>query len=172
MVDTLSVICEFSIGLAGFTGVLAIFSGEEISISPVIRFRVRNLLLCAFVPGFLGLGVLGLLEFGYTHLDAARFGSAIFLVFLITWGFASANTSRRFSKGARQELNNSIFAFSCICILINLGLQTYGFFSIKGAATFVAGLILLLFQGAVFFGALIFQLLDERTRVSHAEDET
>ncbi|MFT7141315.1 MAG: hypothetical protein ACJAYE_003472 [Candidatus Azotimanducaceae bacterium] len=162
MIDTFSMICEFSIGLAGFTGIVAIFSGDEIAVSPVIRFRVRNLLLCAFVPGFFGLSALGLIDFGVSTQLVAFYGSIAIFAFLSIWGPLSGLETRRFPEESKQELDKIIFVFTGSAIVFNLAVQAYGFLFSDGLGIFVGGLILLLFQGAVFFGALIFQLLDKR----------
>lgn len=162
MIDTFSMVCEFAIGLAGFTGIVAIFSGDEIAVSPVIRFRVRNLLLCAFVPGFFGLSALGLIEFGVSTQLVAFYGSIALFVFLIVWGLLSGFETRQFPEEAKQELDKIVFVFSGTAIALNSAVQAYGFLVADSLGFLVGGLILLLFQGAVFFGALIFQLLDKR----------
>jgi hypothetical protein len=162
MIDTFSMICEFAIGLAGFTGIVAIFSGDEIAVSPVIRFRVRNLLLCAFVPGFFGLSALGLIEFGVSTQLVAFYGNIALFAFLIIWGPLSGFETRRFSEESKQEIDKIIFVFTGAAIALNSAVQAYGFLFADALGIFVGGLILLLFQGAVFFGALIFQLLDKR----------
>ncbi len=59
--ELLSTIVEFSIGLAGFSGVIGIFihrSGEWIYVD---RYRIMNLLTMSLVPGFLAFLTLGLL---------------------------------------------------------------------------------------------------------------
>jgi len=162
MVETLSMVCEFAIGLAGFTGIVAIFSGDDIAVSPVIRFRVKNLLFCAFVPGFLGLTALGLNELEVSSQVVAFYGSIVLFACVLTWGLLSAFDSRRFSEEARQELDVIIFVFTGICVVLNSIAQAYSFLYVKSLEVFVGGLILLLLQAAIFFGALIFQLLDKR----------
>ena len=71
--DLLSTIVEFSVGLAGFSGVVGIFihrSGEWLYVD---RFRITNLLIMSLTPGFLAFLSLGLIPIAD---DAIRISAA------------------------------------------------------------------------------------------------
>jgi hypothetical protein len=114
------------------------------------------------VPGFFGLSALGLIEFGVSTQLVAFYGSIALFVFLIVWGLLSGFETRQFPEESKQELDKIVFVFSGTAIALNSAVQAYGFLVADSLGFLVGGLILLLFQGAVFFGALIFQLLDKR----------
>ena len=61
-IDLLSTIVEFSIGLAGFSGVVGIFLRRSGDWAYVDRFRLTNLLIMSLMPGFLAFFALGLLQ--------------------------------------------------------------------------------------------------------------
>ena len=80
--ELLSTVVEFSIGLAGFSGVVGIFihrSGQWIYVD---RFRVTNLLLMSLTPGFLSFITLGLLPIreNAIQISAALFAATIVLL--------------------------------------------------------------------------------------------
>ncbi|TNF84859.1 MAG: hypothetical protein EP301_10715 [Gammaproteobacteria bacterium] len=80
--ELLSTVVEFSIGLAGFSGVVGIFihrSGQWIYVD---RYRVTNLLLMSLTPGFLAFITLGLLSIteDAVRISATLFASTIFLL--------------------------------------------------------------------------------------------
>jgi hypothetical protein len=52
--SSLAIIVEFAIGLAGFSGVIAVFGGRD-GWSGTDRFRTGNLIVLAMIPGFMAL---------------------------------------------------------------------------------------------------------------------
>ena len=82
--ELLSTVVEFSIGLAGFSGVVGIFihrSGQWIYVD---RFRITNLLLMSLTPGFLSFVTLGLLSITESaiQISAAMFACVIVLLLI------------------------------------------------------------------------------------------
>ena len=81
--DLLSTITEFSIGLAGFSGVIGIFIRGSGGWLIVDRFRINNLLVMSLTPGFLAFFTMGLIqtipESLAIRLSAAVFAIAVFL---------------------------------------------------------------------------------------------
>ncbi len=83
--ELLSTVIEFSIGLAGFSGVVGIFIHRSRQWIYVDRFRVTNLLLMSLTPGFLSFFTLGLLPISESaiQISAAIFASIIVLLLTI-----------------------------------------------------------------------------------------
>jgi hypothetical protein len=67
--ELLSTIVEFSIGLAGFSGVIAAMS-RNAGWSELEKFRVVNLLQAALAPAFLSFAALGLAHFQPNSVSA------------------------------------------------------------------------------------------------------
>jgi hypothetical protein len=81
--ETLGTIVEFSIGLAGFIGIVAVvrqFRGID---SNLAQFRFKNLLVTAFVPGFFALPAMTLASFEVDDFSSLRYASGAFATFLI-----------------------------------------------------------------------------------------
>ena len=77
---------EFSIGLAGFSGVIAVFAGRSSERRPLDLFRLRNLLMGALIPAFLAFFGLGLVVVLSDEFIAWRFscvGAGVSYVFFI-----------------------------------------------------------------------------------------
>lgn len=76
-IDSLAIVIEFSVGIAGFSGIAAVLARSPGALRPVERFRLGNLLLSSLLSGFLGF-----LAIGLTHVvspeNAWRISSAIF----------------------------------------------------------------------------------------------
>ena len=80
--EMLSTIVEFSVGLAGFSGVVGIFIHRSGQWLYVDRFRINNLLIMSLTPGFLAFLSLGLLQIAdrAVEISAAAFALCIFLL--------------------------------------------------------------------------------------------
>ena len=83
--DLLSTVVEFSIGLAGFSGVVGIFINRSGQWIHVDRFRVTNLLVMSLTPGFLSFVTLGLLPITESaiQISSAIFAAVIALILII-----------------------------------------------------------------------------------------
>jgi hypothetical protein len=85
-IELLSTIVEFSIGLAGFSGLVGVFmhrSGQWIYVD---KFRITNLLLMSLTPGFLAFISLGLLSITSNAIEISgaifAFTVALLLIFI------------------------------------------------------------------------------------------
>jgi hypothetical protein len=175
MIDPLGIVVEFSIGLAGFTGIVAIFANSQRTVSAAVRFRITNLLFTAFAPGFFSLLVISLLQLGVSGEIAVRAASALFAASILTWAMLATRSRSRLPASDRRLLSNFIYWFTAAVALSNASAQVLGALAILAnpAGVLVAGLSAMLFLGAVTFAALVMQVLgrehvDERARGAEA----
>jgi hypothetical protein len=161
MIDSLGIVCEFSIGLAGFTGIVAIFANSQRTVSAAVRFRITNLLFTAFSPGFFSLLVISLLQLGVPGDTAVRAASALFAASILTWAMFATRSRSRLPASDRRLLSNFIYWFTAAVAVSNTLAQVLGALSILAnpAGVLVAGLSTMLFLGAVTFAALVMQVL-------------
>jgi len=83
--ELLSTIVEFSVGLAGFSGVVGVFihrSGQWIYVD---QFRVTNLLLMSLTPGFLSFISLGLIPISSRAIEISAGIFAATIALLLTF---------------------------------------------------------------------------------------
>ena len=95
VIEPLGIVTEFSIGLAGFTGIIAIFANTQQGINSAIQFRITNLLVSAFAPGFCALAVISLIHLGLSDAMSVRLGSAILAVCITVWLIAALRARQR-----------------------------------------------------------------------------
>ena len=81
--ELLSTIVEFSVGLAGFSGVIGIFIHRSGHWAHVDRFRITNLLVMSLTPGFLAFFTLGLLQVAQADI-AVRISSGVYTLTLFS----------------------------------------------------------------------------------------
>lgn len=153
--ELLSTIVEFSVGLAGFSGVVGIFihrSGQWIYVD---QFRTTNLLLMSLTPGFLSFISLGL--FLITP-NAIEISSGIFaatvVVFLIIIPRARSKVPRR----DQHLVGLPIFVPISLSFVIILILQTLVATSVIDGyefAIYYYSLVLMLLLAVVQFARLI-----------------
>lgn len=65
-IAALSIIIEFSVGLAGFSGIVIIFAATPAGWNAADKYRISNLLCCSLCAGLIGFVPIGLL---HTSLD-------------------------------------------------------------------------------------------------------
>jgi hypothetical protein len=97
LIEPLGIVTEFSIGLAGFTGIIAIFGKTQHGISSAKQFRITNLMVSAFASGFCALAVISLIHLGLSDATSVRLGSAIFAVVLTVAFIATLRARQRLS---------------------------------------------------------------------------
>ena len=161
MNNSFGIIAEFSIGLAGFSGIVALIGNVPIKIH---RFRVSNLLKTAFIPGFCALLGLVLLHLGQQVEQVIRFTSATLglavLLFLVT----ALRSIRYFDESARLLLNRRILWFNIVTISLNMLAQFFNSFvvTVYAEAILLGGLVHLLLSGAITFSSIIGLILSHR----------
>ncbi|MGK0223075.1 MAG: hypothetical protein ACI9ON_002318 [Limisphaerales bacterium] len=153
--ELLSTIVEFSIGLAGFSGVVGIFihrSGKWIYVD---RFRILNLLIMSLTPGFLSFVSLGLLQ---TTSNAIEISAAIFAATLAILMFFISRARSKVPAADKHLVGLQIFVPMLSTFIIVMVLQTLVAFSVIDSHEFIVyyySLVAMLFLAVVQFARLI-----------------
>jgi len=156
--NSLAIIIQFSIGLAGFVGIVSIFSGPAATWVAVDRFRLGIVLSTTFLAGFLAFIALAL-----DHMmggeTAWKTTSAIFIIIGIIVLSLSARALLRLPADQRDILSNEIiilfFGGSIINIVFQL-VNSLGVFGHNAFSILFFGLIWLLVIPVIQFIRLIF----------------
>jgi hypothetical protein len=163
IIDPLSVVAEFSIGLAGFTGIIAVFSNSSQNNSPVVYFRFVNLLVTAFAPGFFAMFTIAGIYLGLSELDSIRIVSGAFGLYILVW---AASVVKRMSGMSRTEESLStlmtwfMWTVSMLVIVLLFG-NVLLMFS-NPAGVLITCLVLVLVQAATTFSTLALASLRSR----------
>ncbi len=161
MNESFGIIAEFSIGLAGFSGIVALIGHSPIKIH---RFRVSNLLRTAFTPGFCALLGLVLLHLGLQVEVVIRLTSAVLgLAALVNLAVAS-RALLKFDDATRLSLGRGVAWFQIGAVSINILAQFFNSSVVTeyAAAILIGGLIQQLLSGAFSFSRIVGSLLEER----------
>ena len=161
MNDSFGIIAEFSIGLAGFSGIVALIGNVPVKIH---RFRVANLLKMAFTPGFCALLGLVLLHLGQQveyviRITSAALGLAVLLT-LVT----SLRSIRYFDESTRMLLNTRILWFNIVTLSLNILTQFFNSLVVTdyAEAILLGGLVHMLLIGAITFSTIVGVILSQR----------
>ena len=154
--DSIGSVIEFSIGLAGFSGIISALSANNWG--PLEQYRTLVLLFSSLVPGFAGF--MALIWHSYLgpevawQLSAWSFIAMLTpLIFVATYGRKIFQV-RRFPQFNPHRVNFAISILAIalalqILILIEVAPDVHG-------TMFLAGLVSVLFVGAIqFFAALV-----------------
>jgi len=157
ILDPLSTIAEFSIGLAGFTGIVAALVRFGEDMRPLVEFRFTNLLITAFAPGFFSLLTISLAIIGVSEILSLQISIALLLIYLLTWmGWAAMKTP----PGVHPLFRLLMWSIA----LSNIGILATALIiepeHIIGY--YVAGLSLILLNGAIVFTGLALLTLKQR----------
>ncbi len=165
MNETLAVIAEFSIGLAGFSGIISVIGKAQTKLH---QFRIKNLLITAFVPGFCALFGLVLLHFVVSHVDVVRSTSAI-LGIAISLNFASNfRAVRKLDAASSNLLNLRTKWFNIITSTLNIFAQVANaiFPTNYAEGILVAGLVHQLLMAAIYFSTVVVEFLKESSDIA------
>jgi hypothetical protein len=156
-IGSLSTISEFSIGMGGFSGIVAVVAGSSRGWSNAAKFRAGNLIMLSIIPGLSALTALGLAQ--YIHGDSLWQVSCGILA-------GAATTFTAFHVKRSSAAFGSIFSFSnplntviWMLYMANLGLQLAGASGMLerfAFATFYGGLVFHLAVAALNFYRLVF----------------
>jgi hypothetical protein len=149
ILDPLSTIAEFSIGLAGFTGIIAVVANFNDSELEIVKFRISNLLVTAFAPGFFSLITICMVFIGLAEDIAIRSSSALLVIYLLCWTvWVIGNTPDNINSTFRRAMWTSAMLnlLLQLAIITTLLANPIGFY--------LLGLVILLLQGAAVFSAL------------------
>lgn len=159
--DSLTLIAEFSIGLAGFSGVVALIGSTS---DRVHRIRVAILLRTSFTPGFCALFGICLLHLGLDSDSTVRWTSAIFGAVIAFHYALGMQSIWRTDSSLRKQMYRPIFWFHLAAYPVNFLLQFYNGFvpNNYAEAILIGGLVHILFVGATSFTKIVTQLLRHR----------
>ena len=161
MNDSFGIIAEFSIGLAGFSGIVALIGNVSVRIH---RFRVANLLKTAFTPGFCALLGLVLLHLGQQVEQVIRITSAVLGLAVLLNIVTALRSIRYFDESTRMLLNRKIFWVNIVTYSLNILAQFFNSFVVTeyAEAILLGGLVHQLLSGAITFSLLVGVILSER----------
>ena len=121
--ELLGNVIEFSIGLAGFSGVIAVFAGRADDRIRIDLFRLRNLMLGAFAPAFISFATLG---FHRALPDTELAWTASLLVSSSSLGgylFHAIWSRGQMPEQLRRELQNLVFFIITSAMFVILLMQ-------------------------------------------------
>ena len=148
--DPLSTVAEFSIGLAGFTGIIAAVSRGADADVALQRFRFMNLLITAFAPGFFAMFTICLIYLGVSEGLTLRISAVLLALYLCCWAaFVARNVP---SRGVNPLLSGFLWVSSLSNIALQLAAAIFVFS--KASGLYMLGLVVLLLQAAVIFAML------------------
>jgi hypothetical protein len=161
IIESLGIICEFSIGLAGFTGIMAIFANSREPISASFQFRIACLMFMAFTPGFLSLLVISFLHFDFGEMPSIRIGSIGFVVANLGFTTFTFRGRRQILSGPGQQLSELVFWFTIVTVwIITLFQAVNSLVSLEySSGLFMAGLVGMLSLGALIFFRIVTQIM-------------
>ena len=150
IIDPLGTIAEFSIGLAGFAGIVAALSRSSHDQLELRLFRFTNLLITAFAPGFFSILSICLIYSGVETIQSIQVSSFALLLYLGAWMILIVKTTPAKSVG------RFILFFMWTLAITNILLQATNLVSpnINLVGFYLFGLLVLLLQAAIVFSAL------------------
>jgi hypothetical protein len=152
----LAAIAEFSIGLAGFTGIVAVFADKRESFRPSEQFRVSNLLLISFTPGFISLFVMALVHAGIGMPVSVRAGSGVLAAFIFVLVTKALLSYLRMTEEERRQLSAVVWWVTMILGSINFVAQMA---NLVIGPLFDSGILLLGLSATLLISAMTFFVL-------------
>lgn len=157
-INLLGNVIEFSIGLGGFSGVVAVFMNRS-EWNPLQQYRLVRLLMAALVPAFASFIALGFVAMNTARVIDPWQLSCATLTALVTWVAYTAYIGRkRIPNALQSQMRSGVFFTLQLFLLAVVLVNVIGTSGIFGSATFLAfyfGLITLLVEGVVLFGVAI-----------------
>lgn len=157
-VELLGNVIEFSIGLAGFSGVVAAFSNRTRWTS-LEKYRLINLLFASLIPAFASFISLGVIGYGSEWADNPWQMACLILLILVVILVHRAFSGRNDLPDDQRILVNAKLFVILNLMILSVGLvQVLGLIGMLGETTFLGfyfGLVTILFVGVVLFGIAI-----------------
>ncbi len=163
--EALSTIAELALGLAGFTGIVAVFGRRPGRLRPVEAYRLVILLSISCGAMFLALLPFALhrtgLE-GETLWAVASGALAAYTVLFLGWMFSP---TRRFLRDSPEIFDKGLLMFLILAHLVNFTVQllnAFGVFGRPSLGIYLFGLMWLLLHGFQQFARILFIRPDTR----------
>ena len=152
--ESLGLLVEFSIGLAGFSAIVSVFLQRSSQLSALDRFRIFNLLLLALLPAFIVFTCIGF-ESILADLDlAVRISSAVLAGCLLIFVISIPGRLKRLPSDQRELIRTGAFLFLLVAVAGNIIAQTLSSITLEGGVAFGTlffGLSVILLQGVIQF---------------------
>ena len=158
-VDLLAIISGFSIGLAGFAGIVTAVRGTQSEWNEAERFFAGNLITTSFFSGFVALFtlcVIGSLSEEWIWRTASAIQATAAILLLADAAYRSNKTPSTEMHLKEKVINSSIFTALGINLLAQIAVF-FNYFIEAAFPIFYAGLVLHLLIAAINFYALIFR---------------
>jgi len=170
MNDVLGSISEFSIGLAGFSGVAAALLQRNGSLREIDRLRVTINVVVALTPGIWALAFLALAEMGVALQSVVRWISVGFLVSHIGWVLWAVRGRSQLPEEQMTQFNPVVMRVVIAVTFVSVALNIYNIVVLPPGASgiFVVILVLALAQGSSMFAGMLWQLMGSAT-ASHQD---
>ena len=155
--DLLSTITEFSIGLAGFSGVIGVFIHGSGGWLEVDRFRITNLLVMSLTPGFLAFLTLGLIQV-MDQDSAIRVSAAVFALTIVVLLIVLPRARTKVPEQDQHLVGLHIFVPMSATFVLALVTQSLVAFKAITSGTFTAyyfSLVVMLLLAVFQFARLI-----------------
>jgi hypothetical protein len=151
--EALGNIAEVSIGLAGFSAIVAVFIQQSRRLTPVDRFRTISLLLLALTPAFLSFLCIGLVSVVGDIELASRISAGVLAIWMAGLLLFLYRSKRQMPSEHERALNQTIFAFMyATAIIVIVAMTIAAAFDTRYAyATFYFGLVVVLIMAVVQF---------------------
>ncbi len=158
--ESLGLLVEFSIGLAGFSAIVSVFLQRSSQLSGLDRFRILNLLLFALLPAFIAFTCIGF-ESILADLDlAVRISSAVFAGCLLIFVISIPSRLNRLSSDQRGLIRTGAVLSVVVTVVGNIIAQTLSSIALEGGVAFGTlffGLSVILLQGVIQFVWIIIE---------------
>ncbi len=152
--DSLGIIIEFAIGLAGFAGIAVSVGDPAGSAGLYERHQLRSLLVAAFGAALVAFVALGLLHSGFSETRAWFASSAACLAYTVAMWIFIARTHLALPLEQRATTTvwrGSLFLLVSVVSVVVQAVNLSGGFGSRGFAAVYFGLVCLLAHGALQF---------------------
>lgn len=157
--DALLALAQFSLALAGFTGVVIAFGWREDEWHAADAFRTWRALVTSLACAFLSLVPIALELLGLKGEAVWRWSSAVFAVYSVIWAFFDARGHWRLRAELRQVVPvwgpGLLYALGTIMWISQI-LNAFGVGFAPQPGVYFAGLLLFLLLPALIFARIPF----------------
>ena len=153
-----SIITEFAVALAGFSGIAIALSHDRGALAPIDHFRTLNLLMWALGAAFVSTFPLIAHSFGLQGPSIWRASSAGFLAVLVVCTAVPVNLRRSLAAHDRALLSRILWVLAIGGNIVVALAQLSNILPLFGQSTpgpLLAGLVWLLFFAALLFVRLL-----------------
>jgi hypothetical protein len=157
--DSLLTLAEFSIALAGFTGVVVVFGNRAGGWLPIDRYRMAIILWLSIGPAFLSLLPIGFEMLGLQGPVLWRVCSLLLAGYLVGATVAIQLEFRRLDIESRSLQSNVMFAINravLTVVIVGQFLNAAGIWLTPGPGALFLGLVFVLFVAAYVFARMVF----------------